>query len=101
MIVKNLTNALRTVNYQDGDLLEYDYGNGKVVRKHYYAPIELTAEQIADAERQWRDAELTSTDWIVSVTDHPKHTEYLSYRQELRDYPAQPDFPNGQRPVKP
>ena len=52
-------------------------------------------------ERDWRDAELASTDWIVPITDHPKHTEYLSYRQQLRDYPAQADFPNGQRPVKP
>lgn len=101
MIVKNLTNASRTVNYQDGDLLEYDYGNGNVIRKHYYAPIEPTAEEIVDAERQWRDSELASTDWIVPITDHPQHTEYLSYRQELRDYPAQEDFPNGQRPVKP
>ena len=101
MIVKNLTNASRTVNYQDGDLLEYQYDNGTVIRKHFYSPIEIPEEEIVDRERQWRDSELSSTDWIVPITDHPKHSAYLTYRQELRDYPSQADFPNGQRPVKP
>jgi len=52
-------------------------------------------------EREWRNNELSSTDVIVPVVDHPKHAAYLLYRQELRDYPQQPDFPNGARPVKP
>ena len=50
-------------------------------------------------EREWRDSELSKTDWIVPVTDHSNHSEYLAYRQELRDYPSQPDFPNGTRPT--
>jgi hypothetical protein len=58
----------------------------------------LSADYI---ERHWRDSELTLTDWIVPVIDHPKHAAYLVYRQELRDYPQQADFPNGERPVKP
>ena len=97
------TNNLTRPNQepQNGDFLEYISPKGSIVRKHYYAPVEPTAEEIADAERQWRNNELSSTDWIVPVTDHPKHSEYLSYRQELRDYPSQEDFPNGQRPVKP
>lgn len=52
-------------------------------------------------ERAWRDQELFATDYIVPLVDHPKHYEYMMYRQELRDYPSQSDFPNGQRPVKP
>ena len=52
-------------------------------------------------ERDWRDAELTSTDWIAQTPDHPKREAYLTYRQELRDYPSQEDFPNGTRPIKP
>lgn len=52
-------------------------------------------------ERNWRDNQLHITDGIVPLTDHPKHAAYLVYRQELRDYPQQPDFPNGERPVKP
>ena len=52
-------------------------------------------------EREWRDFELASTDFIVPLVDHPKHSTYMTYRQELRDYPNQADFPNGTRPVKP
>lgn len=52
-------------------------------------------------EREWRDSELKNTDYIFPLTDHPKHAEYLEYRQKLRDYPSQEDFPNGERPVKP
>lgn len=52
-------------------------------------------------EREWRNGELEATDSIVPIIDHPKHEAYMTYRQELRDYPAQPDFPNGTRPVKP
>jgi len=52
-------------------------------------------------EKQWRDLELKETDYIVAVTDHPNYSEYITYRQELRDYPAQQDFPNGERPIKP
>jgi hypothetical protein len=44
-------------------------------------------------ERLWRDRELASTDWIVSVTDHPQHSVYLEYRQALRNWTDTPDFP--------
>ena len=47
-----------------------------------------------ERSRQWRDSELTKTDWIVSVSDHPEHSAYLAYRQALRDWPASLDFPN-------
>ena len=52
-------------------------------------------------EREWRDSELQASDFIVPLTDHPQHAAYMTYRQELRDYPSQSDFPNGTRPVKP
>ena len=54
-----------------------------------------------DEIREWRDNELKATDFIVPLTDHPQHAAYMTYRQELRDYPSQEDFPNGQRPIKP
>lgn len=64
-----------------------------------------TEEQISfdkiSEERTWRDYELKASDFIVPLTDHPQHAAYMTYRQELRDYPAQEDFPNGTRPVKP
>lgn len=45
-------------------------------------------------EKLWRDSELAATDWIVSITDHPQHAEYLVYRQALRDWPATENFPD-------
>lgn len=69
-------------------------------------PEGLTIEEVKAAnkiisEKGWRDHELYSTDFIVPLTDYPNHNAYMAYRQELRDYPSQPDFPNGTRPQKP
>ena len=47
-------------------------------------------------ERQWRDAELLRTDELVKLPDYP--VDLLPYRVELRDYPDQPGFPDGERP---
>ncbi len=66
----------------------------------FTAPVK-TLEEKAVAEKGWRDSELQSSDFIVPLTDHPQHAAYMTYRQELRDYPSQSDFPNGTRPVTP
>tara|TARA_R110000868_G_scaffold9742_4_gene47964 strand:+ start:3824 stop:4195 length:372 start_codon:yes stop_codon:yes gene_type:complete len=58
--------------------------------------IKKTAE-----EKEWRDSELKASDFIIPLTDHPQHSVYIVFRQELRDYPSQLDFPNSTRPVKP
>jgi len=73
----------------------FSYANGV-----FAAPVKTLEEKTAE-EKQWRDSELKESDYIVPLTDHPQHAAYMTYRQELRDYPAQQDFPNGQRPVKP
>ena len=55
-------------------------------------------------ERQWRDSELLRTDRLVILPDYPRGKEkqvLLTYRQQLADYPQQPDYPNGARPVMP
>ncbi len=49
-----------------------------------------------DIERQWRDSELLRTDELVKLPDYP--VDLSPYRAALRDYPQQPDFPNGVRP---
>jgi hypothetical protein len=102
MKITNLTNpGKEPVN---NDLVRYDYEDGSFIEKHFfvYEPSpERVLENKINEERQWRDVELASTDFIVPLVDHPKHSAYMTYRQELRDYPAQPDFPNGTRPVKP
>ena len=75
----------------DGDFYRIDV-NGGLEAKHYKS---ISTE---DIERTWRDNELSNSDWMVPLSDHPQHAQYLTYRVELRDYPQQPDFPNGTRP---
>ena len=69
--------------------------------------IELTAEEVAEVEarvaaadldfrevRMQRNGLLTASDW-TQLADSPlgdsKKAEWVTYRQELRDYPAQSD----------
>lgn len=52
---------------------------------------EPTLEELA---RAWRDRELLNTDYIVPLTDHSSHSEYITYRQELRDWTNTSDFPD-------
>ena len=85
-----------TVNVTgNGVAIGHSYANGV-----FSAPVKTLEEKTAE-EKFWRDSELQSTDYIVPLTDHPQHAAYITYRQELRDYPVQSDFPNGTRPVKP
>jgi len=49
----------------------------------------------SDIERDWRDSELLRTDELVKLPDYP--VDLTAYRASLRDYPQQPDFPNGTR----
>ena len=53
--------------------------------------IEPTSEDIA---RGWRNEELSKTDYIVPLTDHPDHAATLAYRAALRDWPSKSDFPD-------
>ena len=50
-----------------------------------------TAEETA---RSWRDKELQATDFISTITDHPQHAAYKTYRTKLRDWPSTSDFPD-------
>ena len=85
-----------TVNVTGQEVgIGYTHANGV-----FSAPVKTLEEKTAE-EKFWRDYELKASDFIVPLTDHPQHAAYMTYRQELRDYPAQEDFPNGTRPVKP
>ena len=77
------------------------YENENFVDPFTKLSLEEQNEIKSNQERKWRDRELNNSDWIVPLTDYPQHADYLTYRQELRDYPAQADFPNGDIPVKP
>lgn len=49
---------------------------------------------LEDIQRQWRDAELKDTDWIVPLSDHPQRAAYMTFRTALRDWPSTSDFPD-------
>jgi hypothetical protein len=53
-------------------------------------PPEPTAEE---TERMWRDMELSATDYIVPLSDHPQRDAYITYREALRQWPSTEDFP--------
>lgn len=74
----------------------------------------ISFEQLVAFERSWRDAELSSSEWLVNrhrdEQDMPLSTtlaaeqfaELLIYRQSLRDWPQSELFPDAeQRPVAP
>lgn len=92
--ITNLTDSSRNDNPVDGDFLEYSYSNGTTIRKHYNAPVALTQQEIESIAKAWRNSELSSTDWIVPLTDHPERASYMTYRTNLRDWPSTADFPD-------
>ena len=53
-----------------------------------------------DEARKWRDFELQITDIIAQTPDYPNRDAWLTYRQELRDWPSTADFPET-KPIKP
>jgi len=66
--------------------------------KHSISVYDAPAEAIKiSQERNWRDNELVRTDELVRLPDYP--VDLTIYREELRDYPQQVDFPNGTRPT--
>ena len=69
-----------------------------------FTDAELTAQK-ADNERQWRNSELPKADIEIykmeDAADTTLELTWRSYRIALRDYPQQPEFPNGIRPVAP
>ena len=94
--ISNITNITNPgAEPADWDILQYTYENGMVVKKQFLTPSDplQTAEEVAAAARSWRDAELSGTDWIVPLSDHPQRAAYLTYRTALRNWPTTSDFP--------
>ena len=49
---------------------------------------------------EWRNSQLNRTDFIAQTPDYPNRDAWLTYRQELRDWPSTADFPET-KPTKP
>ena len=43
---------------------------------------------------RWRNAELTRTDILVAIPDHPQRAALLTYRADLRAWPSTDSFPD-------
>ena len=80
----NVTNTIKA----SAEFVEANY-------EHYELFVEPTVEAptAAEAGRIWRNGELTATDHIPAITDHPQRAAYITYRAALRDWPASDDFP--------
>ena len=82
----------------DGNVTNYIKASSEFVEanfEHYElwvepTPPEPTAEE---AGRRWRNGELSSSDFIVPLSDHPQRAAYMTYRTALRDWPSTDDFP--------
>ena len=82
----------------DGDILNTILANAEFVEANfeYYelyvepTPVEPTAEEEG---RTWRDSELSATDYILPLTDHPQRDAYITYRESLRQWPSTDAFP--------
>lgn len=85
-------NVINTI-LADADFVEANFDHYEVAVDPEPTSAELTAEQIADNERSWRNAELESTDKAAQTPDWPNRDNILTYRQALRDWPSTSDFP--------
>lgn len=91
--IENITNP--GVDPVEGDWVRITNSvNSSVIEKQFHVQEEPSAEEIANGARSWRNAELQSTDWIVPVSDHPERDAYMTYRTNLRNWPATSDFPD-------
>tara|TARA_R100000935_G_C2832025_1_gene165670 strand:- start:674 stop:1000 length:327 start_codon:yes stop_codon:yes gene_type:complete len=80
-------NVVNTIN-ADEDFVKANF-------EHYEAvTFTASASQIEEDAKDWRDAELKETDWVVSIIDHPDHTKYINYRKALRAWPSTSAFPD-------
>jgi len=77
----------------NSNLSRHLFDDGSYIDMQVVPTIEPTAEDIAADARAWRDSELSSTDWIVPLSDHPQRAAYLNLRTALRDWPSTSDFP--------
>lgn len=77
----------------NSNLSRHLFDDGSYIDMQVVPTIEPTAEEIAADARAWRDSELSSTDWIVPLSDHPQRAAYLNLRTALRDWPSTSDFP--------
>ena len=83
----NITNTI----IANAEFVEANFENYELWTDPNPAPAEPTAEEEA---RQWRDMELSFSDQAAQTPDWPNRDNILTYRAELRDWPATDDWPD-------
>ena len=93
--------AVYKINYADGttntiiadrDFVEANTSEGDTFSE--VVPPDPTDHQKASSARVWRYRQLLDTDYIVPLSDHPKRDAYLTYRENLRNWPSTSNFPD-------
>tara|TARA_R100000935_G_C2821898_1_gene160212 strand:+ start:706 stop:1020 length:315 start_codon:yes stop_codon:yes gene_type:complete len=78
----------------NGNVINTIDGNEHFVSEHFshYKQVTNTPEEIAEGVKNYartiRNNRLAECDWIVPLTDHPKHSAFLTYRAALRGWPS-------------
>ena len=76
--------------------LGVDYNNGSYLHIKYSDNGTSFTKPLETPERAkiWRDSELKGSDFIVPLIDYPNYAAWITYRQELRDWPSTDAFPD-------
>ena len=104
MATRNISRPDEALAHEDW--IEEDLDGGGTIQYQYRDPawtppepetdeeIALRDKDLAEIGREWRDRELAETDLAAQTPDYPNRDAYLTYRQELRDWPSTGDFPD-------
>ena len=90
-----MANETRNINGVEVEMTDAEQAEVNARRAAYVEGTEL--KQIKRAER---NALLQRTDWMA-CSDYTMSDAWKTYRQALRDLPAQSGFPNVDFPTKP
>lgn len=90
------------IKNDSGEVINVINASEAFVEEHYPGKYELEesdqyeneTEQKEIEARYWRNKELSKSDQLILITDHPDREKLLSYRVKLRDWPSTSDFPD-------
>ena len=94
-IIKDADGNITNTIVADAEFVEANFEHYEEWTDPNPEPVEPTAEEEG---RTWRDSELSATDYILPLTDHPQRDAYITYRESLRQWPSTDAFPST-RPV--
>ena len=85
---------------QTVNVTELSVKNGDLFDGLNFSSPAKSTEEIEEENRVWRNKELQTTDRIAQTPDYPNRDAWITYREQLRDWPSTTNFPNT-KPTKP